>query len=261
MAKYSTYGGSWVKATQANPVVPYNAPRDTEHLNPTENPEFESMQPTWQQDTAVPVLPITLVDADMPPLQASGGPIDGTPTSHQWGAGAGPGLSLEEAQVIRAEWNNRDLGAVAARLYTTPREVPGSYEPSDRLNPDADTASPETVEGRWHKGVGGVGDPDARRGFQRPRRARWFDRDLDFHRWDPEYGPKYYKNAKGQTVIDTTHVNQYTKPYARNAGETFMSPDQFVVPEQRRAPMNWQDAFVQDGTAVNTSFGLFSGGL
>lgn len=260
MAKYSSYSNWASKAQLPNPVIPYAAPPDDRHLNPEHQPEYESMAPLWLQDTSVPSLPVDIVNVhELPPLYAPGGPIDTTPRSHGYGAGTGHGLSEEEAREIALFWGEQDLGAVAADDYVTPPDVVGSYNAIQQDRPDHDQASPETVDLRWNTGVGSPHDPDALHGRLVPNRARWYDRILPFFRYEPDYGPKYVKTAKTTMEMPAQHINQFTSPFAQNT--TISTKDGFVLPEIRRIPTNWQDAFITDGTTEATSLGITPWGL
>lgn len=261
----SRFSGAWArKASTTAPIVPLEAERDPEHLNPTSNVDVVVGVPLWVSTAPAPDLPVELtVDAYGTPISTGGGPIDRTPEDPNYGPGAGNGQTVAQAQAVRTEWMSRDDGAVAARQWQATTDRDGS--PKLDLIQDADYAgdSPSTVM-LQRSGIGvPENDPYARTGR---RLWRWWDRVIDMHRWDVSFRPKYLKTASTAQQQPPGGQTQYDSPWVTPSAAR-VSPDAFVAPQMRRTPApDWATPIATDGAANNVvgnvnDFGLTSWGL
>lgn len=261
----SRFSGAWArKASVTAPLVPLEAERDPEHLNPTDNIDVVVGVPLWVSTAPAPHLPDALVtDPYGTPIATGGGPIDHTPDDPQYGPGAGHGQTVAEAQAVRTKWMSKDDGAVAARQWQATTDRDGS--PKLDLIPDVDYAgdSPDTLR-HQRSGIGEPGqDPYARRGR---RLWRWWDRVIDMHRWDVSFRPKYLKTASTAQVQPPGGQTQYDSPWSTPSAAR-VSPDAWVPAQMRRTPANdWASPMAVDGAVNNVAggvsdFGLTSWGL
>jgi hypothetical protein len=250
MGAYSTYSGAWAqRASTPTPLVPLKPPPDPQHLNPTDV-EFNSMTPTWVDTTGsgVPSLPAEYTSDDgVAAIVVPGGPIDRDPHTAQFGVGRGPGLDVDESQVIRGAWGNEDLGAVAARRYqpTTSRaDGPGPYSQVIDDVP-GDGSSPQTTALKI-SGVGGTDDPYARIG---KRIHRGWNRTIDMHRWAVSYRPMQYRNAyTAQPQPAVPNGNQYAGEYPTAVTAQLSTRGGFIAPQQRAVPEPWDQPITTDGS-------------
>jgi hypothetical protein len=250
-----SWGSKAATPTVAVPLVPGT---DPEHLHPTDNLQYEHMDPLWMNSGGgVPTLPAEYWANDgVAAIVVPGGPIDRTPRTHDFGVGVGPGLDVPTAQAIRAEWGEEDLGAVDARRYIAASDRDGI---GPTLAIVADTpglgTSPQTNDLKI-TGVGGTNDPFARTG-QRTQRS--WDRRIDLHRYEVTYRPMTTKNAKtAQAQPAVPDGTQYTSPFETAAtGWGNFQPDSFVAPQERRTPEPWDQPLTVDGSGVdNQVWGL-----
>ena len=257
--------GAWARRTVTPPVVPVHPEIDPQHSTPDANPEFVAQPPTWINSTPMPGLPGEILTQPGYPqgLIAPGGPVNRTPLDHDFGPGAGAGITQQQAQELRGYWQGMDLGVIAHESDVPVKETENMYGLAEVDDMIGNGDSPQTLEYE-RTGVGRPNDPDARRG---KRQKRWSERYIDMHRWEvhpPPYDPQY---AVPQPAIAADpNGNQYTRPFANNAAGPLGTVDSFVQQQIRRAPEGFGDAYAQDGTPQNivgsvNAFGLPAWGL
>jgi hypothetical protein len=251
-----------VAATKAEPWPALVAPLDPQHEDP--NPNLVAGQVNWVADTLVPMLPDELIGDQYLQLPVVGGPLDMEPETHTYGVGPGPGLSDEQNRAVMERWHTTDRGAPEARRWQPQAARDGSY--SVDVVPDGDGgASPATVALRHETGLGEPNDPHARRGYRIQRvRSRWIDR----HMWGVAKRPVHLRNAYVDPSQPQEALGQYVTPFpggtAGWSGRDGMgtTPDQAVMPQERRTPRPWDEGYTTDGTvATGAGFGLGSWGL
>jgi hypothetical protein len=255
---YSTFGR---KPSTPTPVVPIKPAIDPEHLAPTATPEFVNMAPIWQ-GFAMPEVPQEYESGEHPSPVGGGGPVDMTPDSPEFGVGGGPGLTTIESQQVRTGLMSLDYGAVAARTTEPLTDRHDGSGPHADFYTDESAAfdSPQTLQLK-RTGVGQPNDPYARTAS---RFWRWWDRTIDFHRYDVVYRPMVARTAyTAQAQPAVPDGTQYDSPYA-TAATVYSGPqDRFVVQEVRRIPTPFdQNAAIDPTQAVDSSvYGLQVWGL
>lgn len=252
------YAGAWKKATidqrgQAEPLV---APLDPAHLSPHDDPDLNYVD---ESGNLMPGLPDDLIGGQYEQPSVPVLYLDRTPEDPEFGPGDQPGISYAQARALAGQWQQIDTGAVAAREYESPGRREGTYEVIRVQNGDNAGDSPETVGLRWDTGVGSPTDFAAR---NNTRIQRWRDRWIDMHWWTEEMRPLPVANAK--TAPYLPFVGQRTSstvsPYE---GNLITDPDNWQVPQERRAPRDWDEQLTTDGTDYDqaTDFGLTVWGL
>lgn len=234
----------WVVARTAPTSADLQPGPDPQHLDPDPNPVPGQID--WRQDTLVPTLPAELMGDQWLQLPVPGGPLDLEPESHDYGPGAGPGLTEMQSREVMAPWHGADRGAPAARRWQRAPTRDGAYH-VNVVADEASEASPSTVALRETAGVGVAHDPHARRGY---RIQRWRERFIDMHRYGVQKRPVYIRNAYTPPV-QPGQVTQYTSPFPTlgwSGQGGIGSPDQWRVAQERRTPRPWDEAMTTDGT-------------
>lgn len=257
--------GAWLARARVTPDPSKQSDRDPEHTNPTPNPQdIGGQTPGWVSTVAAPLLPHDVYPSNMPtPLPTGIGPVDQTPESHMYGAGTPPAPGLLEAQDDASGWRMDDRGAVAAHAYNAPVDRDGTphlYEQPDMIG---EGESPAQLQYQ-RSGIGQPNDPNARHA---KRQKRWYERYIDFHRyeatptaWQPQHArpvPATMPPA-GRTQLDS--------PYPNSVALMTNPVDRFVGPVMRRSPGPWDEGVTTDGTTatlagVPTGYGLTQYGL
>lgn len=250
----------WLVATQQRPWPALVAPRDPQHGTPDAN--IVPQQLNWVADTLAPTFPDEMIGDQYLQLPVMGGPHDMEPESHAYGVGPGPGLDDAENRIVTGRWHEQDRGATEARRWQPQAARDGSYNVD--VVPDEDGfSSPSTVALRHETGLGQPNDPHARRGY---RIQRFRDRFIDRHMWGVSKRPAYLRNAYVDPGQPRDALGPYVSPYVGGGGGSgrhgIGSPDQLVMPQERRTPRPWDEGFTTDGTAQQgAEFGLGSWGL
>jgi len=208
------------------------------------NPQWAgAASPTWRNSAPAPDLPRAILGEDMPALFATTGQGDFTPDDHAFGPGAGHGLDTFAGIDDAAPWHATDLGDGATRRWSAAVSRDGT--PHLDIIPDEVGADSPATTMRQRTGYGMPDDPAARRAS---RIARWYDRWIDMHRWDTEYRPQTQMAARLQVA---THVPAYdqTVPSTPSVIDyNPRTPDRFMLPFLRRAPGEWLESAVIDGS-------------
>lgn len=256
---YSGGWRRWVSGGNAAASVRLHPNVDPEHLDPDPN----TIETHWQQDTAQRSLPDELVGGQyiLPPV--AGGPVDMTPETHDFGEGVGHGESTLAAQDERGRVHSEDYGSVDARRYIAADSRDGAWHVD--VIQDARNAgdSPAQLE-RKRTGVEGVNDPGARLA---QRIWRWRDRWIDRHMWGVDFRPSLIRNAySAPNAAAQGNGDQYTSPaplYGWSGQAGIGTPDQFRVAQVRRVPRPWDEEMATDGTGTGgvTTDGLTVWGL
>jgi hypothetical protein len=255
---------AWSKRSEAPTAAALQQPLDSQHLNPTADLRFPDGQlPEWAASVYAPILPADYTgEAFATPVAVGGGPIDYTPLDHaDGGGGVGHAQSTLEAQDQRGFWHSEDDGAVAARAWESFSEYPLDMNIGHAfLQPNAGGHgdSPSTLQ-LQRTGVDQPNDPYARSGERWLK--RWVDFKIDMHRWAVELRPLISKNAFTARLVPPSPVGgQYTSPFEAN-GPFEATPDRFVVPQDRRVPVPWDQTMTIDGVAPVADFNLGTWGL
>jgi hypothetical protein len=264
------YSGAWLRQTSATLPHPFVVtPADADHGAATEH---AALAPggfaNWQQDTLVPTLPVELMGDQLLMLPVPGTVArDWTPITHDGdNTGQGHGLDVLQAQDIRTQMTDEDLGGYSSRRYQNPGGQDGSYHAVTTYDNDNDGDSPDTPALRFNSGVSEPSDPFARTG---KRIVRWRERVIDKHMWEDEYRASPVRNAwTPPNAAPQQNGNQYASPYpfyGYNGQYGIGSPDQFLTPVTRRSPQQWDVSMTTDGTEqqaqAQTGFGLTPWGL
>lgn len=254
------YSGAWSRRTQADTVAPLKPGIDPEHLDPTDNPEWVNQPPGWVSTVDSPILPDEMYPMADPPMPTGEGPIDYAPQDHSYGMGFGPGLSVMEAQDLRSYWHSQDDGSYAAGAWQAMVDRDGQphLEVTEDGMPGGD--SPQTLQYE-RTGVGQPNDPDARVG---KRFKRWYDRYIDYHRYDTDRRPLTPVQAyTAQPQPPVPNGTQLDSPYHTAATGYWGPPDRFVAPQMRRVPGDWAEPITTDATDSPSpvGFGLTQYGL
>jgi hypothetical protein len=252
----------WASKAAAPPIsVRTAAEIDPQHMTPDPN----RYPVDWIASELAPTLPLELMGDQLLQLPTHGGPVDREPVSHEYGVGAGPGLTDAQNRAVMEPWHQADLGSAEARRYQSQAARDGAYHVEVVPDMIGDGNSPETVTLREVTGVGAANDPFARRA---QRIWRWRDRWIDRHMYGVEQRPVYLRNAFTATAVPPGPASAYTSPYptapATWGGRAGIgTPDQLVMPQERRIPRPWDEAYTTDPTAAagGTGYGLTSWGL
>lgn len=251
--------GSWARRNQVAPGVPIQAATDEQHMTPDANPQFVNMAPTWQAQVGMPTLPNELVvEAGYPSgIVAPGGPVDQTPEDHTFGPGAQPGITQDQASVMRGYYGQLDMGAVEARAWQSGPDLDNQYHLAEIEDTVYGGDSPATLQYQ-QQGVGSPLDPDARLG---KRQKRWSQRFIDYHRWDVHPSPYEPQYAVPQAATPGLDENQFTPQYGNRVNEWLGPVDHFVHQQVRRQPERYSDAYAEDGTTQNVAGSIADYGL
>lgn len=246
--------GAWVRSYQPVQTAPLVSDRNPEHANPTPDPNHVGGGPQiWQQTAVAPDLPAQLLQPEHPPLIAPGGPVDMTPQDHGYGTGIGPAASEAQATAFR----NTDQGEVAAHHWTAMKMRDGQAGILNIPDMIGNGDSPQTLPNQ-RMGVGEPADPAARRASMW---RRYWNRLIDFHRYDVQYRPEAPSTIRARVA---TYAGAQTAPAVPNTpsvlGYSPGPPDRFVAPFTRRTPGPWDQNITTDGTGqpaqALTSWGL-----
>lgn len=255
--------GAWVRRYQQSPEVPLVAPTDPEHTTPTDNQWVGGATPSWQNTAPAPDLPAELYPAPAPGLPTGEGPVAYVSDDPLYGPGSGHGLTELEGQDQMLPWHLADDGSVAAEKWAPMVDRDGTPEAQSWESTPLDGDSPSTPTLYLRTGVGTPIDPDARQGR---RFWRWYNRTIDFHRWDTERGPVAPQYAHPQAETPPGG-DQITSPFSNVVGYSPGAPDRFVNGFERRAPAeNWNEPFEGDGTmqtlgGATNNYGLTAWGM
>jgi len=242
--------GAWAARTLVPNPPPYQAPIDPEHLTPTDNPEYVHEAPMWQATAQMPALPEDLLANPGAHLATGIGPVNMTPEDHEYGVGVGSGLTTLESQDRMAAWHNDDQGAVAAHRWVHPTDRDGTYHAEMYTDVPGDGDSPATVA-LERTGVGAPSD-EGRSRLGRWQK-RWWNRQIDMHRYAVEYGPVRPQYARPNPARgDVSPGNQLTPPYGNSIAYDGSKPqDRFVTQVVRAQPDDWAADQATDGAANN----------
>jgi hypothetical protein len=210
-----------------------------------------------------PVLPSDLYPVDAAGLPTGDGPVDQTPQDHLYGAGAAPGLDPLAAIDDASPWRMADDGAVAATHWRPAKNMDGAPHLDVVTDMIGDGDSPASLQ-LLRTGVGQPNDPLARLA---KRQKRWYERYINFHRFDVQprpLVPHYAKPAQGVPVVPGR--TQYESPFGNVVLEDVGVRDRFVAPLVRRQPGPWDEPISTDGAAstvagVPGAYGLTRYGL
>lgn len=242
--------GAWSKRYRQDPQVPLKPAIDPEHMEPTDNPEFQQTPPSWMSTAPAPLLPMDMLPGADPSLATGIGPIDHTPLDPNYGPGPGPGLTTLENQDIRGQWHSIDDGAYAARMYQAPITVDGAYHLEVSYDQQQSGDSPQTLQ-LDRTGIGQPNDPEATARGPAKRWKRWRDRYIDWHRYAVEMRPaeqRYAVPNPARSAV-TAGNTQLVSPFGNSVGFLAGPADRFVPSLVRRAPGPWDEALSSDGTA------------
>jgi hypothetical protein len=247
----------WAAARRAQPDVPLVPGTDPEHATPGPDEQV-----TWVADTMVATLPPELVGDQLLQLPAIGGPVDRDPHDPMLGQGGGHYTDAENRAVM-GPYHRADPGTVASRRWQPPGSRDGAYHVDvvPDPHPASDGTSPQTLVVREQTGYGTPLDPGARLG---QRIQRWRDRWIDRHMWGVEPHPAYVRNAYTGRGVPAGPRSQYSSPYPTNqwSGKGGIgTPDQLVMPTERRVPRPWGEDQTTDPTTGAPDQALGSWGL
>jgi len=247
--------GGWAQKRHTGPIdVPLVAPIDPEHLHPTANIDVTVGDPMWVQSDTAPFLPMDYTGAGVGQVVGGGGPLDHTPDDPNFGVGGGHGLTIQQSQVVMGELHGLDLGAVAAHAWDPITDRDGAPHMAIIYDTPGEGDSPQTLQ-LQRTGVGQPNDPYARTG---KRIKRWWDRHIDMHWYDVERRPIYGRNAyTAQVQPPAPDGTQYDSPFP-TLGPFHVTPDSFVMPQERTAPTTWNEPSDMVGVGL---YGLGQWGL
>lgn len=251
MAPSGRYAGAWArKASQPTLAVPLKQATDPEHSRPDPNPN--GAPENWVATANAPSLPADLMQEPFYTPIGGGGPVDMEPLNPEYGPGAAPGITQRESQDEMLGWHETDLGSVAARQYQALTSRDDAQPPGNGphvaliTDPVLDGDSPQTLVYE-QTGYGKAIDPGARLGR---RIARWWNRTIDMHWYNPEYRPMVARYAEPPNVTPAVaQGGPLVSPFPSN-NTTRSSPDAFVNPQLRRTPVPWDEPLTTDGTAA-----------
>lgn len=258
--------GTWARRYTAPTQVPVQSPLDPEHLNPTRDVDQPGGKlAPWQSTVAAPDLPAQLLPGSFGHQLDTGlGPVDHTPDDPNYGVGSLPGVTQDEAQDTVLPWHTEDYGAVAAQQWVATVDRDGQPRLEVMHNEPGHGDSPGQVV-HESTGVGAVTDQgNSRRGR---REKRWYDRYIDFHRWDVSMGPsgtQYARGPSARTAVSSGGPN--VSPYGNSVAYSAGPADRFVAPLERRVPGAWDAPLNTDGiqqtvAGATTQYGLTQWGL
>lgn len=251
-----TYSGTWKRQSVTPTTVRLVPDADPEHAVPTDNEQI-----TWVSTVIAPMLPDSMVGDQylQPPVPVMLVDRDVDDPAH--GGGIRPGDSTYGAQDRRDRVHGEDLGAVDARRWAPTGSRDGSYNVRTLDDTPGMGDSSDWARARYESGVGAASDPHARTGR---RIVRWRDRYIDMHRW--ESGPRATVARQAYTAPQSAPLigNQYVSPaplFAQAGQHGIGTPDQFVWPEDRRAPRPWDESGMAATDGNGGSYGLTVWGL
>lgn len=255
----ASYQGAWRRQTITQKGEPLLNQRDPMHLVPDDG----GPDPYYVDGTHQPAMPVELVDGQIEQGNVAAMFVDDTPYGDpNHGLGDQPGIDYAVARELAGAMRQVDEGSVSARGYSPMIGSEGIYRVDlIRNNVEDGGDSPETVAIRYEQGVGTPSDFAAR---TNTRIQRWRDRPIDMHWWEVVPRPLVVKQAEPpQNLPGYLDGAPWATPYP-TSGPGTDHPDNWQIPQDRRAPRQFNESETIDGTEADYSsgdYGLTTWGL